>query len=103
MSEPELAEIVDLARYPVDRLESPAGRALVARCRAALERDALCALPDFVRPAALAVMVAEAEHLAPRAYRYDRRPDQVFEQSYIEELRSVRAAAKSLAVSSSSP
>ncbi|MEM7223155.1 MAG: hypothetical protein AAF495_09270 [Pseudomonadota bacterium] len=72
MTQEALAEIVDLERYPIDRLDEPAARDLVARCQEALAQEALCALPDFVRAEALAAMVAEAERLAPRAYRYDR-------------------------------
>ena len=72
MTTDPLSQIVDLKRYPIDRLDSPSATALVARCQEALERAALCALPAFVRAEALAAMVAEAERLAPLAYRNDR-------------------------------
>jgi hypothetical protein len=64
-----IAGIVRLAAYPVDRLESPEGRALVARCRAMLAADGACLLHDFLTDAALAQAIAEAKALAPRAYR----------------------------------
>jgi hypothetical protein len=60
---------IDLERYPVDGLASPAGRALVARCREQLARDGACELEAFLRPGATALMVAEASALAPAAHR----------------------------------
>jgi hypothetical protein len=63
------ASLVDLERYPLDRLESPAGRDLVARCREALAEEALCLLPGFLKPAGIAAMCPEVQSLAPQAYR----------------------------------
>ena len=56
------ALLLDLDRYPVEG----EGRAdLVATARRMLERDGIVVLPGFVRPAALAAVVAEAEQLVP--------------------------------------
>jgi hypothetical protein len=63
--------LVDTARYPVLDLEAAAARAVVAQGRAALADDGLCLLPGFVAPAALAAMAAEAQGLAPGAFRRD--------------------------------
>jgi hypothetical protein len=64
-----VADDVDLARYPIDRLATPPARELVARCRAALADDGACELEGFLRPAAVARMVAESDALAPAGHR----------------------------------
>ena len=51
--------ILDLDRYPIDRLESPEGRALVQRCIEDLDRDGMFNLAGFLRPAILPQAVAE--------------------------------------------
>jgi len=38
-----LADFIDLERYPVDRLDSPAGCALVEDCRQMMSEGAICA------------------------------------------------------------
>jgi len=65
----DLAAIVDADRYPLDDLESPAGRALVERCRAELVEAGACELPGFLRPEAVRRAVAEALELKPLAHR----------------------------------
>jgi hypothetical protein len=60
---------IDLERYPVERLATPAGEALVRPCREQLARDGACELEAFLRPEATARMVAEAAALAPAAHR----------------------------------
>jgi hypothetical protein len=64
-----VADDVDLARYPVDRLGTAEGRELVARCRAALAADGACELEGLLRPEAVARMVAESDALAAEAHR----------------------------------
>jgi hypothetical protein len=63
------ASLIDLERYPIDALDSPRCKALVAEIRRAMATSCICALPDFLRPAAIARMVAEAEALEPLGYR----------------------------------
>lgn len=77
-----LGTIVDLDRYPIDDLESVAGRALVERCRAELDTLGACDLERFLRPEAISPVVAWAEADAPNAFRkavehtiYFNRPD----------------------------
>ena len=82
--------LIDLARYPIDDLKSPAAAALVAECRQQLAATGACLLPDFLRPAALAAMAAEAASLAPLAHRtpgsrstaYLEAPDEGFPQGH---------------------
>lgn len=57
------SSLVDLSRYPIDDLEKPAARALVARCRAQLSADGCCELPGFLTPEATERMVKESETL----------------------------------------
>ena len=56
-----LEDILNLERYPIDRLESPEGQAVVELAREGLDQYGCCCLPDFVRPEALALMKAEIE------------------------------------------
>ena len=64
-----LAELVDLDRYPIDDLESEAGRRLVGDCRASLTELGACELPGFVRAAVAGVVAQEAEALRGQAHR----------------------------------
>ena len=54
---------IDLARYPIDRLASSAGQALLNRCRTGLRRQGFVALDGFVTPEATAAVLAESEEL----------------------------------------
>jgi hypothetical protein len=64
-----VTDLVDLDRYPLKDLDGEAGRAMVASLRAQLANDGTCRLPGFLRPAAVTALAAEAEALAPMAYR----------------------------------
>ena len=54
-----MADVVDLERYPLDRLHSSAGQALIARCQATLERDGTFNLDGLIGPESLGQMVEE--------------------------------------------
>ena len=62
-------DLVDADRYPLTDLDGEAGRAMVAGLRSQLAKDGACRLPGFLRPAAVTALAAEAEALAPLAYR----------------------------------
>jgi hypothetical protein len=64
-----LATAIDLDRYPVDDLDGPAGRALVARCRAQLRARGACELEGFVRAAAVDEAVRGVAPLEAAAFR----------------------------------
>jgi hypothetical protein len=64
-----LDKIVDLDRYPIDRLSLPDGEALIGRCREMLAQTGACQLHGFVRSKAVAQLVAEADGLRPSAHR----------------------------------
>jgi hypothetical protein len=59
---------LDLERYPILDLDSPAGRALVASCREQLRQTGACRLPGFVDPASVERMAAEGATLVPEAH-----------------------------------
>ena len=65
----DVADIVDLGRYPISDLEAPEAEELVCTGRRRLAADGVFTLPGFVRPAALAAMQEEADRLCPEAYR----------------------------------
>lgn len=63
------ADFIDIERYPITDREGPAGRGLIDRIRRDMAESCICALPGFLRPAALRRMIEEAEALEPLAYR----------------------------------
>ena len=71
--------LLDLNSFPLHRLDTPEGHALVQRCREELATGGMFNLPGFVREDALAAAVAE---LRPRlengAFRHARRHDIYF-------------------------
>ncbi len=73
-----MAAIVDLDRYPLDALDSDAGRAWVEGCRAELAEFGSCSLPGFVQPEAVARTVAAGDALADRAWHANQRHNVYF-------------------------
>lgn len=63
-----LRDWVDIERYPIDDLDSPAGQRLVQQCRASLAKSNFFALPGFITPEASALMAGEAEDLLPESH-----------------------------------
>jgi hypothetical protein len=66
----DLAEIVDFERYPI----GPDGRfdsRIVERCRSELADDGACQLHGFMRPAAVSVVLRQAEALYGKAFHTD--------------------------------
>lgn len=69
---PEYADVVNLDKYPIHDLDSERGRAFVQACRDELAENGACNLPDFIRPAAVAAMVALAKELREEAWTSSR-------------------------------
>jgi alkylated DNA repair dioxygenase AlkB len=65
------ADVVELARYPINDLDSDHGRAFVAHCREQLRRDGVCNLPGFVTAQACTEMIRHAAQLATAAHSTD--------------------------------
>ncbi len=59
---------VDLERYPIDRLDSPEGQALVARCQADMVARGVSQLPGFLTPLAIGEILATARQLSPQGW-----------------------------------
>ncbi len=59
---------VDLARYPIAELDTPAGQQLKAGARRQLDEQGIFLLPGFVEPSAVEAIVAEVEELSPQAF-----------------------------------
>ena len=62
------ANMVDLQRYPIENLNDPRGARFAEDCRRQFAETGLCALHDFIRPEALAVLANEARSLSDKAY-----------------------------------
>jgi hypothetical protein len=71
MSEIHPKSFIDLARYPVDALESDACAALVARCRGEIAKNAYCLLDGFLTEAAVGRFWDESMSLSGRSNRRD--------------------------------
>ncbi len=56
-----MVESVDLQRYPLAELDTPAGRDFLSDCRQRLAQDGALALPGFLTPAVLPTLISEAE------------------------------------------
>ena len=66
--------LIDLERYPLDRLDSDAGIALVNRCRDQLERDGLFNLQGLLRADVVATLLRElAPLMASESFTHRRR------------------------------
>jgi hypothetical protein len=63
-----ITDIVNIDDYPVSDKNDPARAALINRCRADLKEKLYCAIPDFIRPAALKAMAEEAQSLRSQAF-----------------------------------
>jgi hypothetical protein len=73
-----MRDILDLDRYPLDRLDSPVGQALVARCKADLAANGMFNLEGFLRPGALAQAVAELTPVMQTAAFTHRRAHNIY-------------------------
>lgn len=62
---------VDLDRYPIHDLDGPRARAVIAEQTERFTQHGVAIMPDFVPPAAVTRMAAEAERLAPDLYHQD--------------------------------
>jgi hypothetical protein len=63
----EQSQLIDLERFPVDDIESTAGKAVVERFAADLRDTGLCRMEGFLRPAAVETLCVEVSRLAAGA------------------------------------
>jgi len=76
-----LKDLLDLDRYPIDRLDSPQSVRFTDQCIADLAADGMFNLDEFVRPPAIACAVSELEPLLQSGgYRHARRHNVYFKR-----------------------
>jgi len=77
-----MKDLLDLERYPLEQPNSPEYAALVAKCRADLDRDGMFNLVDFLRPdVAQAAANALKPAMAKDAFTHKRRHNIYFKKS----------------------
>jgi hypothetical protein len=96
-----IGELVDLERYPIDRLDSP----LVEHCRETLRVQGAVKLDGFLRPEAVERMVEDAREVAAQGYPNDATHNAYFDDAIDESLPEdhprrilVRSAQKAVAM-----
>jgi len=60
--------IVNIELYPIHDKEDPVRQALIAKCKADLQENLFCVIPDFIQPEALQLMKSEALMLRSQAH-----------------------------------
>ena len=73
-----MRHILDLQRYPLDRLESEEAKSLIARCKADLAADGMFNLPEFLLGDAIARCAADAGPRLDRDAHTHRRNHNVY-------------------------
>lgn len=68
MDQAAIYDLIDLDRYPLDKLSSQDGSQLTETIRASLNKNGSCSLTGFVKEAVIKQMAAEAETLQQLAY-----------------------------------
>ena len=81
-----MTDIVDLGRYPLDRLESAQGQTLVSRCQKALALDGMFNLAGLIRPEMLEQMVLELKPVIESSAFTHRRRHNVYFLPEVEGL-----------------
>ena len=90
-----MRDFLDLDRYPVDRVGTPAGDELVERCQAELARDGMFNLPGFVRPEVIARAAAELTPLIDTIAFTHRRSHNVYFRREVPGLSADHPALRS--------
>jgi len=88
--------IIDLERYPLDKLQSDAGRALIAACQAELERDGMFNLPGFLRTPVINQVLREVEPLIDKHSFTHRRAHNIYFLPEVEGLPADHPALREL-------
>ena len=90
----ELADIIDLATYPLDQPQSDAYRNLINDCKADLDRDGMFNLTGFMKPAAIDIVLDEAiPKLRSQAFTHQREHN-IYFKKHIPDLPDNHPALK---------
>lgn len=87
-------DLLDLERFPVDRLDCAATTALIARCRRELGEHGMFNLDGFVRPLAIRQAAAEIQALCTAASYTHQRSHNVYFEERIEGLPADHGALR---------
>lgn len=85
-------EIINLERYPLDRLDSPQGQDLVTRCRDDLLRDGMFNLFGLLLPDAIETIVAETSSIFETDAFKHRRKHNIYFLPEVSDLSPSHAA-----------
>ena len=66
----DVISLVNITRYPIENLDEPIGKSLIARCRSDLNVSGALVLSGFLTPSATALLAAEARGLDWAVHRY---------------------------------
>jgi len=80
MVTPDARDVIDLARYPLDRPDSDDYRTALAPIVAALQSEGCAVLKGFVRQERMPALVAEADSVADQGHRSFNRTNAYFTQ-----------------------
>ena len=88
--------ILDLDRYPIDRLDSDAGHALLDKSRISLEQEGMFTLSGFIRPAARESILEEVEPVLRRESFTHTRSHNIYFEDVIPGLAADHPALREL-------
>ena len=88
--------LIDLDRYPLDRLDSDAGKALLARCRDELERDGLFNLVGLLRAEVISELLSNLRPLMASASFTHRRRHNIYFLPQVDDLPAEHPALQQL-------
>ncbi len=88
--------ILDLDRYPIDRLDSDAGHALLDKSRISLEQEGMFTLSGFIRPAARDCILEEVEPVLRRESFTHTRSHNVYFEDEVPGLAADHPALREL-------
>ncbi|WP_419905893.1 HalD/BesD family halogenase [Kiloniella sp.] len=79
-------QLLDLAKYPIDNLDSAEGKKLVADCQAKLASEGIFSLEGFVLPEALIECVAEMKPLIDEVSYAHKRKHNIYFKDKLENI-----------------
>ncbi len=81
-----MRDIIDLERYPIDRLQSPEGESLMSACRRELADSGMFNLEGFLQPTAISQCISDVAPVFEQAAFTHRRSHNIYFEPSIPEL-----------------